>query len=124
MPTAPLLHYVVVEVPNITPNTAFLGIFKGLTGLEINYDVLEYREGGNNDFVHHLPGRMRYPNLVLSWGIVSDEILLQWFMATHQQAQTAGDHADADRGTRDEGGPPCASSRSSTPSRSAGRART
>ena len=87
MPTAPLLHYVVVEVPNITPNTAFLGIFKGLTGLEINYDVLEYREGGNNDYVHHLPGRMRYPNLVLSWGLISDQLLLQWFMATHQQAQ-------------------------------------
>src|SRR5579862_9474928 len=86
MPT-PLLHYVKLEVPNITPNASFLGIFKGLTGLEVSYDVLEYREGGNNDFVHRLPGRMHYPNLVLSWGLIRDELLLQWFMATHQQAQ-------------------------------------
>ena len=41
--------------------------------------MLEYAEGGNNDFVHRLPGRLHYPNLVLSWGLVSSEILLQWF---------------------------------------------
>jgi phage tail-like protein len=31
---------------------------------------------------------MRYPNLRLSWGLVSDEDLLKWFMATHTKAQT------------------------------------
>ena len=82
------VHYVVLEIPNITQNSSFLGIFKGLTGLEVNFDVLEYREGGNNDFVHRLPGRMSYPNLVLSWGLMNDEALLKWFMATHTQAQT------------------------------------
>ena len=82
------VHYVVLEVPNITANTSFMGIFKGMEGLEVWYDVLEYAEGGNNDFVHRLPGRMRYPNLRLSWGLVSDEDLLKWFMATHTKAQT------------------------------------
>jgi phage tail-like protein len=82
------VHYVVLDVPNITSNSSFVGIFKGLTGLEVNFDVLEYREGGNNDFVHRLPGRMGYPNLVLSWGLVNDEALIKWFMATHVQAQT------------------------------------
>ena len=82
------VHYVVLEVPNITANTSFLGIFKGLAGLEVWYDVLEYAEGGNNDFVHRLPGRMRYPNLKLTWGLVSDEDLLKWFMATHTKANT------------------------------------
>ena len=86
--TAEFVHYVLLDVPNITSNQAFVGIFKGLSGLEISYDVLEYREGGNNDFVHRLPGRMSYPNLQLSWGLVSDELLLKWFLATHQQAQT------------------------------------
>jgi phage tail-like protein len=84
----PFVHYVTLELPDISQNTSFLGIFKGLSGLEVNFDVLEYREGGNNDFVHRLPGRMTYPNLVLSWGIIAnDESLLKWFMATHQQAQ-------------------------------------
>ena len=82
------VHYVVLEVPNISANTSFMGIFKGLEGLEIWFDVLEYAEGGNNDFVHRLPGRMRYPNLKLSWGLVSDEDLLKWFMATHTKAET------------------------------------
>ncbi|HEX3978666.1 MAG TPA: phage tail protein [Solirubrobacteraceae bacterium] len=82
------VHYVVLEVPNISANTAFMGIFKGLEGLEMWFDVLEYAEGGNNDFVHRLPGRIRYPNLKLSWGLVSDEDLLKWFMDTHTKADT------------------------------------
>lgn len=88
MPPSTFVHYVVLEIPNITQNSSFLGIFKGLTGLDVSFDVLEYREGGNNDFVHRLPGRMIYPNLTLSWGLVNDEALLQWFMQTHTQAQT------------------------------------
>jgi phage tail-like protein len=64
-----------------------MGIFRSLTGLEITFDVHEYAEGGNNDFVHRLPGHLRYPNLVLSWGIVDDESLLKWFFNTQTQAQ-------------------------------------
>ena len=88
MAPAKFVHYVVLEIPNITANTSFAGVFKGLQGLEASFDVLEYAEGGNNDFIHRLPGRMRYPNLRLSWGLVSDEMLLQWFVATHTKAQT------------------------------------
>ena len=88
MPTPKFVHYVVLEVPNITQNTYFLGIFKGMEGLEVWFDVLEYAEGGNNDFVHRLPGRMRYPNLKLTWGLVSDDALLKWFLATHTKAET------------------------------------
>ena len=43
------VHYVVLEIPNITPNTSFAGIFRSLSGLELSFDVLEYLEGGNND---------------------------------------------------------------------------
>jgi phage tail-like protein len=81
-------HYVVLEVPNITSNQSFVGVFRGLSGLEISFDVLDYREGGNNNFVHRLPGRMSYPNLVLSFGFINDDALFQWFLATQQQAQT------------------------------------
>ena len=88
MATPSFVHYVVLEVPNISTNTSFMGIFKGMEGLEVWFDVLEYAEGGNNDFVHRLPGRMRYPNIKLTWGLVSDETLLKWFLATHTQAQT------------------------------------
>ena len=80
-------QYVVLDLPNITGKSTFLGIFKGLSGLEVSFEVLEYREGGNNDFVHRLPGRVSYPNLVCSWGLVNDATLLQWFMQTQNQAQ-------------------------------------
>jgi phage tail-like protein len=87
MAETPFLPFVVLQVPNITQNNSFLGIFKGLSGLEVNFDVYEYTEGGNNDYVHHLPGRMTYPNLVLSWGFVKDQALLQWFGQTGSQPQ-------------------------------------
>jgi phage tail-like protein len=87
MPPPKFVHHVVLDVPNISPNTTFMGIFQSLSGLEVSFDVYEYNEGGNNDFVHRLPGRMHYPNLVLSWGLVQDDLLLKWFSQTHVQAQ-------------------------------------
>lgn len=86
MPPGNFLHYVVLDIPSITPNASFAGIFRSLSGLEVSFDVHEYSEGGN-DFVYRLPGRMRYPNLVLEWGLVDDEMLLKWFFQTHVQAQ-------------------------------------
>ena len=87
MTTSPtLVHYVTLQVPKITQSNSFLGIFRSLSGLEVSFDVLEYAEGGNNDFVHHLPGRVQYPNLTLSWGMTVDPLLQQWFFQTHVQA--------------------------------------
>ena len=43
-----------------------LGTFTACQGLSAEYDVFEYPEGGENQFVHRIPGRMRHPNLVLS----------------------------------------------------------
>jgi phage tail-like protein len=87
MPAPTLIEYFVLDVPNVTANSTFAGVFKSLTGLEVSYDVHEYREGGNNEFVHHLPGRVHYPNLVLSWGLTNSDLLQQWFFQTHAQAQ-------------------------------------
>jgi phage tail-like protein len=87
MPPPEFVHYVVLDVPNITQSTTFVGIFGSLSGLEVSFDVYEYGEGGNNDFVHRLPGRMHYPNLVLSWGLVQNDLLLKWFSQTHVEAQ-------------------------------------
>ena len=48
--------------------------------------MLEYAEGGNNDFVHHLPGRMSYPRLTLAWGMTIKSTLQDWFFQTHVKA--------------------------------------
>jgi phage tail-like protein len=88
MSTQPTLaHYVTLQVPKLTQSNSFVGIFRGLTGLEVSFEVLEYAEGGNNDFVHHLPGRVHYPNLTLSWGMTVDPLLQQWFFQTQVQAE-------------------------------------
>ena len=39
-------QYVVLDLPNITGKSTFLGIFKGLSGLEVSFEVLEYRRVG------------------------------------------------------------------------------
>lgn len=53
--------------------------FQEATGLEAELEVHEYREGGRNDFVHKLPGAVRYPsNLVLRRGIADSEALWRW----------------------------------------------
>jgi phage tail-like protein len=82
-----IVHFVTLDVPSITDSNAFVGVFRNLSGLEVSFEVLDYPEGGNNDFVHHLPGRVHYPNLVLSWGMTVSDLLQQWFLKTHQQAE-------------------------------------
>ncbi len=63
-----------------------LGSFAGIRGLEVQVDVLEYREGGINDVVHRLPGPLTYPNLVLSNGLTSHAVE-EWFAQTRLGAE-------------------------------------
>jgi|tagenome__1003787_1003787.scaffolds.fasta_scaffold20277459_2 phage tail-like protein len=85
MPGAYLISTVVftVKIPDIDT----IGYFSSCTGLELSCEVFEYQEGGNNDFVHRLPGPVTYPNLVLSRGLTNEEALLKWFWATHTKAE-------------------------------------
>lgn len=60
-------------------NNAAIGKFVECTGLAAEYDVVDYHEGGNNDFVHRLRGRIRYPNVTLKRGVTTEDALLDWF---------------------------------------------
>ena len=44
--------------------------FSECGGLEMNVKVDEIREGGLNEYVHKLPGRVEYGNLILKRGFV------------------------------------------------------
>jgi phage tail-like protein len=77
------VHSFVLKIPDIDT----VGFFMHCSGLELTFDVYEYQEGGNNDFVHRLPGGLRYPNLVLSRGLTREDVLLKWFWATHTKAE-------------------------------------
>ena len=43
-----------------------LGNWTKCDGLGVEYEVQEYQEGGENGFVHRLPGRRKYTNVKLT----------------------------------------------------------
>ncbi len=52
--------------------------FQEVSGLSSESDLVEYREGGENRFVHKLPRSAKYSNLVLKRGIISDPTIIRW----------------------------------------------
>lgn len=64
-----------------------LGKFAECSGLAVEYEVTDYNEGGNNDYVHRLRGRMRYPNVTLKRGVTNEDALLTWFYAVEKSAK-------------------------------------
>jgi phage tail-like protein len=55
-----------------------VGRFIEMSGLEVNIEVEEHHEGGENFFTHKLPGRITWPNLVLKRGITQSNNLIAW----------------------------------------------
>jgi phage tail-like protein len=64
-----------------------IGRFAECSGLAVSYDVTEYAEGGNNEYVHQLRGRVRYPNVTLRRGVTYEDALLRWFYETEAPSQ-------------------------------------
>ena len=73
----------VLKIPDIDT----VGYYSHCSGLALHVDVLEYREGGNNDVVHRLPGTLSYPNLILSRGLTNTNVLIEWLLTTTTQAE-------------------------------------
>lgn len=59
-----------------------IGAFMEVSGLSVEVEVEELEEGGQNHFVHKLPGRMSWPPLVLKRGIADSDGLFDWFSET------------------------------------------
>src|SRR5262245_23677965 len=56
-----------------------IGGFNEVTGLTVEVEIEEYREGGLNAYVHKLAGPVRYPyNLVLKHGLTDSDTLWNW----------------------------------------------
>jgi phage tail-like protein len=72
----------VVEIPGVE-----IGRFTECSGLAVEYEVLEYAEGGNNMYTHRLRGRAKYPALTLRRGVTSEDGLLKWFFEYQKGAQ-------------------------------------
>lgn len=70
---------------SITVDGHDLGAFTQCDGLGCEVKITERIEGGNNQFIHKLPGRISYTNIKLTRPINSDsEKVARWFadMAT------------------------------------------
>lgn len=52
--------------------------FQECTGLTFEVEVQEYIEGGNNEFVHKLPGRIKYGNITLKRGVTDNKQFANW----------------------------------------------
>lgn len=55
-----------------------IGRFMEISGLEVSVETEDVTEGGQNSFVHRLPGRMTWPNITLKRGITQSDGLLAW----------------------------------------------
>ena len=55
-----------------------IGRFMEVSGLQVEVGVEEVEEGGQNGFVHKLPGRMTWPNITLKRGVTQNDSLLTW----------------------------------------------
>jgi len=52
--------------------------FQSVSGLSVEYDMEEFKEGGENRFTHKLPVRTKYADLVLKRGMLTDSAVMQW----------------------------------------------
>jgi phage tail-like protein len=52
--------------------------FQSVSGLSVEYDMEEYKEGGENRFTHKLPVRTKYSDLVLRRGMLTGSDVIQW----------------------------------------------
>jgi len=54
------------------------GGFSECSGLQVETEVFEYREGGLNDYMHHFAGPTKYPPLILKHGLTQIDGLWSW----------------------------------------------
>jgi len=55
--------------------------FQSVSGLSVDLETEEIKEGGENRFKHKLPVRAKYPNLILKRGLHVDSGLIDWCKA-------------------------------------------
>ena len=81
----PYVNYLFqVELSGIT-----VADFSEVTGLDVTIQDEKLNEGGRNDMVRHLPGRVSYSNLTLHRGYVQSSELFKWCKSMLQPGQMA-----------------------------------
>jgi phage tail-like protein len=73
----------------VTLGREIVGFFSECSGFQVEYEVLDWPEGGQNAFVHKLRGRAKYQNLVLKGGITKEKRLIEWFRKCTNKTERA-----------------------------------
>lgn len=55
-------------------------VFTEVSGLQVETVVQEYEEGGNNGFVHRLPGRTKVSNITFKRGMTKSNEFFKWYV--------------------------------------------
>jgi phage tail-like protein len=64
-----------IEIQGVTE-----GHFTECSGLGVKVPAMSYREGGNSQVVHRLPGPVEYADIRLRYGLTSSRQLWEWFL--------------------------------------------
>ncbi len=59
-----------------------VGHFTECTGLGATVEAIRYREAGNAQVEHRVPGHVRYQDVTLRYGLTSSHELFDWFMTS------------------------------------------
>jgi phage tail-like protein len=66
----------------VTVDGQNLGNWTKCEGLQVEYDIHDYPEGGVNAYVHRLPGRAKYQNIKLTRPVDSDtKEVIAWLVS-------------------------------------------
>jgi phage tail-like protein len=56
------------------------GHFTECSGLDVKVNPISYREAGNSQVVHYVPGQVEYGAVTLRYGLTRSKELWDWFM--------------------------------------------
>jgi phage tail-like protein len=65
-----------------------LGEWTKCDGLAVEYEIVEYAEGGNNSYVHRFPGRRKYSNIRLTRVVNASTTAVMVWLASIQTDAT------------------------------------
>jgi phage tail-like protein len=57
------------------------GHFTECSGIGVKVDVISYREGGNSQILHRLPGPVSYADVTLRYGLTNSAQMWEWFLS-------------------------------------------
>jgi phage tail-like protein len=75
-----------------------IGRFSEVSGLQVDVATEDVEEGGQNSFVHKLPGRMSWPNITLKRGMTKNDSLITWLTKSSGE-QFASNSSKLERST-------------------------